>query len=355
MKARGQNPIPHAGYRVPAPAPDALVAWPDEFGARFTVFVDTEEEFDWSRPLRRENRGTEAMRALPDLHALFVAHGVPVTFMVDHPIATSEDSAAILRALVADGRSAIGAQLHPWVNPPFEEAVTPRNSFVGNLPLDLEATKIAALTDAVARAFGRRPVSFRAGRYGIGRNTLGLLAAAGYRIDSSMRSGYDYSHEGGPDFGAVGNAAFRTGEAGLVELPLTTVYTGTARAGGARLYSLLGRLPKGRGVASRLGLLQRVALTPEEMPLARALEAIAIAAGEGLRLLMFSYHSPSAAPGHTPYVRDAADLRAFRHWWERVFAGLSARGIAPASEGDLLSALSRAGSLVGPAGLEPAT
>ena len=34
---------------------------------------------------------------------------------------------------------------------------------------------------------------------------------------------------------------------------------------------------------------------------------------EGQRIFNFTYHSPSLAPGNTPYVRDAADLRAFLH------------------------------------------
>jgi len=338
----GQGSATGRGYRVPAVARDAAVAWPDDFGSRFTVFVDTEEEFDWSQPLRRENRGTQAMRALPQVHALFAEHGVPATYMVDHPVATCAMSVEILRGLIEDERSAIGTQLHPWVNPPFEEDVVPRNSFVGNLPRELEAAKLAVLTGEIASAFGRRPVMFRAGRYGIGPNSLSLLAAEGYRVDTSMRSGYDYGAEGGPDFREIGNAAFWTGESGLAELPLTTIYTGAARSGGAGLYGALGRVPRGRGLAARLKLLSRVALTPEEMPIDLALEAIRVAAGEETRMLLFSYHSPSAAPGYTPYVRDSAELREFHAWWEAVFGLLARLGIASASHDEILTALDRA-------------
>lgn len=316
--------------------------WPDAFGTRFTVFVDTEEEFDWGKPLARENRSTQAMRALPEMHRLFADHGVGPAYMIDHPIATCAMSIDILKAILDDGRSAIGSQLHPWVNPPHDEAVTAFNSFVGNLPRELEAAKLAALTDAITAAFGRRPVMMRTGRYGIGPNSLALLAAEGYRVDTSMRSGYVYSHEGGPDFSHIGNHAFRTGLGELIELPLTTVYTGALGKGGARLYRALGRVPKARGVTSRLGLMTKVALTPEDMPIGPALEAIRVAAGEGVRLLMFTYHSPSAAPGYTPYVRDAGDLRAFRNWWEQAFALLAQLGVASASHDEILAALDAA-------------
>ncbi|MFL9841820.1 WalW protein [Sphingomonas sp. ST-64] len=330
------------GYRATAPAPGSRIDWPDAFGTRFSVFVDTEEEFDWSQPLARANRGTRAMDALPAMHALFAAHGVPATYMIDDPIVRCARSVDILKRIMEDGGSAIGSQLHPWVNPPFDEVVSPRNSFLGNLPRDLQAAKIAALTEAIAGAFGRRPVMMRTGRYGLGAETLGLLAAAGYRVDTSMRSGYSYVGEHGPDYSAIGNHAFRTGHDDLIEIPLTTVYTGALKRGGIALFGALGRVPRGRGVASRLGLLSRVALTPEDMPIDLALEAIRVAAGEGVRLLMFSYHSPSAAPGYTPYVRDEADLAAFRTWWERAFALLAKLGIAPASHDQILQALAGA-------------
>ncbi|TGX55858.1 WalW protein [Sphingomonas gei] len=332
------------GYRPPAAAPGAIVRWPDTFGTRFTLFVDTEEEFDWGAAFSRDAGGTSHMSAMPDAHARFAAHGVPLTWLIDYPIATCPRAVEILRGLIGDGRSAIGTQLHPWVNPPFDEDLSAANSFAANLPGPLEAQKLATLTQAIAVAFGVRPPIYRAGRYGIGPNSFATLARLGYRADTSMRSGYDYSRDGGPDFSAIPNHAFRTGPAEtIVELPLTTVFTGTLRRGGAMLHRRLGSVPRGRGAAARLGLLSRVALTPEDMPLDEALEAVRIAVGEGVRLLNFSFHSPSIQPGHTPYVRDAADLAAFWRWWDAVFALLGRLGVAPASLAEILDAACGAG------------
>lgn len=331
-------PPDHRPYR---PRPGRPVEWAAAFGTRFIVFVDVEEEFDWTRPLDRTHRATSAMRAFPDAHCRFVDQGVGLTCMVDYPIATDPASVDILRGVVGDGRSAIGAQLHGWVNPPHVEAVNGYTSFPGNLPRTVQAAKIARLTDALRTAFGAPPVAFRAGRYGLGPDTLTLLAAAGYRLDSSVRAGYDYSAEGGPDYTGTGNDAWR--EAGLIELPLTTVFTGRARRGGAALHRALGRVPRARGAFARAGLLARVALTPEDMPLAAALEAIETAVGDGARLLAFSFHSPSLAPGHTPYVRDAADLRAFWRWWTGVLARLGRLGVRPASLAEVLEAAGKGG------------
>ncbi|KQM65965.1 WalW protein [Sphingomonas sp. Leaf17] len=320
-----------------APDPASLVAWPDDFGTRFTLFVDVEEEFDWRAPLDRASRSTTAMAALPDAHRRFADRGVGLTCLIDHPVAVDPAAVAILARIVEDGRSEIGSQLHAWVNPPFIETLSPAASYAGNLPPALEAAKLDALTDAIIAAFGRSPRVYRAGRYGIGPDSHALLAERGYRLDSSARARYDYSGDGGPDFRAVGNAAYRS-VAGLLELPLTTVFTGHWRRGGHVLHTALGRVPKGRGIAARAGLLSRIALTPEDMPIAAALAAVDVAIGEGERLLTFSFHSPSLVPGHTPYVRDAADLARFHGWWDAMLGHLDRRGVHSATIADILGA-----------------
>ncbi|WP_242095781.1 WalW protein [Sphingomonas sp. CROZ-RG-20F-R02-07] len=323
-------------YREPAPAPHERIVWPERFGTRFTVFADVEEEFDWRAPLDAAARSTTAMQAFPAAHRRFADRGVGLACMIDHPIATDPAAVDILARVIEDGRSTIGAQLHAWVNPPFADRVGPVDSYPGNLPPAREAAKLDVLGDAIGAAFGARPVAYRAGRYGIGPHTRALLAERGYRIDSSVRARYDYSRDGGPDFTAVGSAAYHRG--GLIELPLTTVFTGAAHRAGPWLHPALGAIPHGRGVAARTGLLSRVALTPEDMPIAAALEAVAVAVGEGVRLLTLSFHSPSLAPGHTPYVRDAADLAAFHRWWDAMFAQLDRLGVRDASLAEIVAA-----------------
>ncbi|UVO52399.1 polysaccharide deacetylase family protein [Sphingomonas sp. SUN019] len=322
--------------------------WPEDFGTRFTIFVDTEEEFDWSAPFDRNARSVTAIGAIPDMHARFAGRGIGVTYLVDHPVATDARAVQVLCDALADGRSAIGAQLHPWVNPPHEEAASPAASYLCNLPPDLVAAKLDCLTDTITTSFGRPPRAFRAGRYGIGSGMATLLASRGYALDTSMRSRHDYTRDGGPDFTRIGPQAFR--QDGLLELPLTTTYTGVLRSVGQRLHPALANIPRGRGLFARTGLLSRVPLTPEGVPVTEALEAIRIALGEGVRVLNFAFHSPSLQPGYTPYVRDAADLMRFHHWWDTVLDLLDARCVRPASLDDLLTAARRA---VGPAGNSP--
>ncbi len=324
------------GWRVPAPEPSARIAWPQEFGTRFTVSVDTEEEFDWFAPFARTGHTTHTTAAIPDAARRFADHGVAMAWLVDHPIVGDPASVDRLRQVLEDGVSSIGTQLHPWVNPPFDEALGPHNSYAGNLPRAVEGAKLDVLTAAITDAFGVAPIVYRAGRYGIGPNTLGVLAEHGYRLDMSMRAQYNYAPGGGPDFGAIDNHAFRAD--GMIVLPFSTVWTGRLRGSGMPLYRLAGKIPHGQGLLARSGLMSRVALSPEEMPIADALEAVRIALGEGLRLLNFAFHSPTLVPGFTPYVRDAADLAAFWRWWDAVLGLLAQRGVTCATVDQIIAA-----------------
>ena len=313
------------------PAEESYIELPESFGRRFTVFCDTEEEFDWGKARSRDNRSTTHMAAMPDLQERFRARGVKCVHLVDHPIATDPASIAMLREWLERDEISIGTQLHPWVNPPHDEEVNTFNSFVGNLPISLERAKIENLTGTIESAFGRRPIVYRAGRYGVGPNSANLLREAGYEADVSVRALFDYGEEGGPDFSRVRPFPFRLGDGALVELPLGAAYVGGLRAKGRAVYRAAGRVPRGRGILFRTGLLNRVPLTPEGVPLEEALAAARALIDDGLKWFSLSFHSPSVEPGHTPFVRDTADLRTFHAWWDGMLDFFEREGIAPAS------------------------
>lgn len=326
-------------FRPQPPAAGDLVAWPESFGARFVVFVDTEEEFDWTAPRSRDATATTAISALPEAHRRLAGFGICPTYLVDYPVASSPVAIDVLRPLMEAGECAIGTQLHPWVNPPFDEVLTVANSFVGNLPEAQERAKLESLTDRIGAAFGKRPQVYRAGRYGIGPNSARLLEEAGYRLDVSVRALFDYSGEGGPDFSHRDAMPCWAGpQRLLMELPLTAVYTGYARRLGERLYPAAGRVARLRGLLARSGALERIALTPEGTPLPNALRAIRTLLEDGGRLISISFHSPSVEPGHTPYVRDAADLRVFYAWWDGVLGLLAREGVEPIGADALIAA-----------------
>ncbi len=283
---------------------------------QLAVIVDTEEEFDWTKPLSRDSRGVTTIPAQARAHEIYDELGVVPTYVIDYPVASTPAAYAYLCELVDSGRAEIGAQLHPWVNPPDHERVSRYNSYQGNLPLDLERAKLHALTDAIEAGLGRRPRVFKAGRYGFGPNTARLLVEAGYEVDCSFVPYWSFAADGGPSYYAKPTQPFwlDTGRT-LAEVPLTTGFVGLFRRAGPKLQRLFDNPIATRlhipGVIDHLGLVGRSRLSPEGVPVREQKSLLRALVSQGLSTFTLAYHSPSLVPGHTPYVRDERDLAAF--------------------------------------------
>ncbi len=279
--------------------------------------IDTEEEFDWSAPFSRDNVDVTAMRHIGRAQRIFDRYQIKPTYVVDYCVAHQPAGYEPLLPIVADGHCTIGAHLHPWVNPPFEEELNARNSFALNLDVSLELAKIEQLRDEIQRAFAVRPTVYKAGRYGIGAETVQTLAALGFEVDTSISPRMDFTDVGGPSFSEFGPYPFLDGNStNLLFLPCTVGFVGILgesagrwvhRAASCQLLAPF----RGVGVAAKLGLVNKIMLSPEgntleEMKaLARRLHA------DGLRTFSLTFHSPTVVPGHTSYVSNQTELETF--------------------------------------------
>src|SRR5439155_12482078 len=105
------------------------------------------------------------------------------------------------RGIQDGGHAEIAAHLHPWNTPPLDEAFAPRNSMLKNLPPQLQQAKLESLTAKLEEAFGAPPSAFRAGRYGLGPETVTALIRRGYRVDSSVTPWVSWQQDDeGPTF-----------------------------------------------------------------------------------------------------------------------------------------------------------
>jgi peptidoglycan/xylan/chitin deacetylase (PgdA/CDA1 family) len=290
------------------------------------VGIDTEGDNQWDAAARANQR-FENIYALPRLHALFARHGVRPTYVITYPVAADPQSAAVLRTLKAGGDCEIGAHHHAWETPPCTAEDVMQHSYASNLPLARFEEQLAALTDAIARAVGARPVSYRSGRFGFSPAHVPALEKLGYRIESSVAPLFYEAHKNGPDFVeapltpyflAYDNAT-RPGVSGLLEVPVSAALN---RSLPKRLQYLYARAPRNyttKRVLRKLGVARMRWLRPsyssldDMVALARALAA----AGEPVLNLLF--HSSEAIVGGSPYNRTGADLAAFCDRLERFF------------------------------------
>jgi len=277
---------------------------PDDHPPVLLVVIDTEEEFDWSRPFDRASTSVEAMAAAGRGQALFDEYGIRPCWVVDFPVASQEAGWRPLRELVESGRASVGAHLHPWVSPPHDEEVCARNSYPGNLPAPLQEEKLRRLGVDVSGDGGRDWPRFPAGPYRCGR---------GWR---------------------------------LVGMPATGGFVGALSGGGLgpTLHRLAHRPPwvqgHAPGILARLGCLERLQLSPEGYRLEHLVRLTRALLARGVRLQSLTLHSPSLAPGHTPYVRDESDLKELlatcRQYFEYFLGELGGATMGPAEARQLL-------------------
>jgi uncharacterized protein Usg len=169
----------------------------------------------------------------------------------------------------------------------------------------------------ISENFGHKPIIFKAGRYGLGRNTAEAIAKLGYKVDASIVPYTSFASDGGPDFSGFSEYPFWFGDESnpMLELPVTTGFHGLLRDYGSALYPHLAaaRLAalRVRGIAARTRMLERIRLTPEGCNANDMIRLATTLTRKGCQVMTLTYHSPSAVPGHTPYVRSNMELEAF--------------------------------------------
>jgi glycosyltransferase involved in cell wall biosynthesis len=283
------------------------------------VMIDAEAEFDWDGPFLRTLVSVRNLSQQSRAQDIFDRLDVRPTYLVDYAVATQPEGFGPVRELLQSDRCEVGAHLQPWENPPFAEEPSVRTSFNQNLPAWLQKEKLQRLTDAIVSNFGVRPLTYRAGRYGVGNEIAWILESLEYQIDVSVLPGHNLRFRHGPDFRRVFNQPYWFGpNRELLEIPLTTGFAGMLAWGDepqvfdASVYTAISQpeatkwhLP---GVFARLGLLERITLTPEGMSIGELKRLTRLLLRRGQRVFTFNYHSSSLLPGYTPYVRTHADL-----------------------------------------------
>ncbi len=163
------------------------------------------------------------------LSPLFAAYGAKPTYLLSPEVVRDEQSAEELKSL--NGSCELGAHLHGEYAEPgaWEPEVT--RDFQRDYEGDVEHQKLTYLTDQFISAFQYQPVSFRAGRFGIGPRTIGSLESLGYSVESSVTPNVDWSNQGSPGLSFEGaptqpyrpdqeNPA-KVGNSSLLEIPVT--------------------------------------------------------------------------------------------------------------------------------------
>lgn len=299
------------------------------------VSLDTEED-NWHRS--REGVTVDNIDELRPLARFFDRLGVRPTYFTSYQVAQQPRAVETLLDISAGQRGEIAAHLHPWNTPPMVEAFVPRNSMLKNLPVELQLAKLRHLTTALEDAFDRTPLAFRAGRYGLGRETVSALQCCGYRVDSSVAPFVSWEEvDDGPSFIGAPLGAYRLGsdrdvrqpaaDGDLIEVPLSSGFSRGPFSVWGRVRNVLDAAalrPFGLvGLVARAGLCKRIVLSPELASVQDMLLLSRRLLEHGVGHLHLSWHTPSLKPGLSPFTATATDVARLYASVEAYLDGLS--------------------------------
>jgi hypothetical protein len=247
------------------------------------------------------------------LQPLLASFGVKPTYLLSPEVIRDDESAERFARL--PGSVELGTHLHAEYVGPGADDDAESSTFQAALSPDVERAKLSTLTELFAARFGARPRSFRAGRFGIGPASLGILADLGYRVDSSVTPLLDWRRAGAgaPSFTDAPLGVYRPdparpsrpGGSPLWEIPVTI------RPGAWRRLPVFGHV-LGRAFGPRLphrwlrptwGSARRlVDLAAEVLREARPTAPPVV--------LNVMFHNVEVTPGASPYAAHTADADA---------------------------------------------
>lgn len=304
-----------------------------------TVSVDTEcdKGVDWKTQFPLQFKSvTEGIPRV--LMPLLARYGAVPTLLLSPEILRDDSSVAALREI---GNCELGTHLHgEFVEPEAdfgaEATHTPQSAYSPSV----EKAKLRNLTDLFEARFGRRPRSFRGGRFALSSYTLGFLEELGYAVDSSVTPFRTNEYDGGrrcnywgaplEPYHPSSTDPRKKGSLRLLEVPVTILAPSFARWPAF----LLRRM--GDQVLRRRRLLKLLGLKAEKL-------WIRPFRGNGSELAAWSdriiegwsaktppiinvmFHSVELVPGASPYARDEGEVARLREGLDALLAHLSER------------------------------
>lgn len=196
------------------------------------ITIDTESDHDASWRKGKPVKFDSVLTGAPEkLQPLFNKYQAVPTYLLSIEVIESLDCVKCLKSL--PGKYELGTHLHPEYADPDKrylnyEGTVPKD-FACYLEPEKEFLKIKTITDEFVKSFGYRPVSYRAGRFGAGGNTIRSLERLGYKVDTSVTPYCFWPGKNSVDFTDSPDSPYfpsyedikREGNSKILEVPVT--------------------------------------------------------------------------------------------------------------------------------------
>ena len=297
---------------------------------KFIITVDTEADNQWkAKDLKLDN-----IDYLPRFQSLCEKYEFKPTYLLSYEVVASNKIAS-LKKWQDNGLAEIGAHLHPWSTPPYEDN---NNQKIHTYPHELENQllfdKLKNLTDLISQKFEQAPISFRAGRWGFADNVAKNLKLLDYKIDCSITPKIDWSKtlgdpdkNGGPDFRF--SPVVPHDLDGLLEVPMTILFTGVCKKENSFCSKIFLKLPDGliKKVVNKIFFRQKW-LRAFHNSNNKDWELIYNSARKNnLPVLEFMIHSSELMVGGSPYSKTEEQLERVYKQIENMFSYFKNKGL----------------------------
>lgn len=149
------------------------------------ISIDTEcdKDKDWNIPHPITYRNIE-IGLEQTLVPLFAKYNIKATYLLSPEILQNE---ACVRKFKSFTNIELGTHLHSeFIEPDANFETKDTHMIQASLPKEIEREKLYNLTERFKTVFGYQPLSFRAGRFGISKDSLTILSELNYKVDSSI-------------------------------------------------------------------------------------------------------------------------------------------------------------------------
>lgn len=297
---------------------------------KFIVTIDTEcdKTEDWSNSSPISFNGVQ--RGVKEiLQPLFEKYSIKPVYFLSYEVLSNAECVSYFKSLLINNKCELATHLHyEYVIDEIE-----LNQLSGlkcdgvqnSLSYKEEKHFLNIITKKFIDCFGIKPISFRAGRYGISKNTGSILHNLGYRIDSSITplTRWNYENEKNslnfrlierePYFVDLEKGLKCKGSSNLLEVPISIFKNKTFK-------SYLKYLLKKEYT--------KTWIRPYVSPLNRIIECIKGDINNDTPIVIM-FHNMEVVPGMSPYVQSEEQSLDYILTLDKIFSYCTKLKISP--------------------------